>query len=195
MGGGRGGNPKELQNECAQEKTCLKISLKVGSFYKWIAGGPRPLVTQKCQEKWQRQEGSSCTTSSHNKWHWNRKDAASLEASYGCCHGDQMMYTFICMFKHSFISHQPVLNSNSKNSRTSSPWTPSTTPGRAWSLPTTGRGRWRRPLTRTATVKQQQQQQERRPLHREFLLSAQAGNGAEAAHTKYQEVQAECRVL
>ncbi len=114
-----------------------------------------------------------------------------------------MMYTFICMFKHSFISHQPVLNSNSKNSRTSSPWTPCTwrcapctTPGRAWSLPTTGRGRWRRPLTRTATVKQQQQQQqERRPLHREFLLPAQAGNGAEAAHTKYQEVQAECRVL
>ena len=42
------------------------------------------------------------------------KDAASLESSYACCHGDGMMYTCACvLFKHLF-SHEPVSNSNSK---------------------------------------------------------------------------------
>ncbi len=65
--GGPGGNPEELQNECAQEKMCLKISLKVGSFYKSIAGGPRPLWLLKNARK--SDKDSACTTSSHNKGH------------------------------------------------------------------------------------------------------------------------------
>ncbi len=37
------------------------------------------------------------------------KDGASLDSSYYYCHGKQMMYMCICVFKHSF-SHEPVLN-------------------------------------------------------------------------------------
>ncbi len=92
------------------KKGCVrKLAAKRDPFYKWIAGGPRPQVTQRCLEKSQSQERN---TSSPNHGHWSRKDVASLESSCGCCHGDQMMYLCICAFKHVF-SHELVLNSNS----------------------------------------------------------------------------------
>ena len=79
-----------------------------------IAGGPRPLVTQRCQEKYQKQEDSAWTTSSGINWHKNCKAAASLALSYGYCHGGQMMYMCTCRFKHSFL-HETILNPNSNS--------------------------------------------------------------------------------
>ncbi len=81
---------KVLKKEC--------FAVKWDPFYKWIAGVPRPLGTQRCLEKCQSQESSVWNTSFPNHWNRSHKDAASLESSCGLCHGDQMMYMCICAF-------------------------------------------------------------------------------------------------
>ncbi len=68
------------------KKGCVrKLAVKWDPFYELIAGGP--------------------TRSPYHR-HYSCINAASLESSYGCCHGDQMMNMCICAF-----SHELVLNS------------------------------------------------------------------------------------
>ena len=63
------------------KKGCVrKLAVKRDPFYKLIAGGSRPLVTQRCLEMCQSQENSVWNTSSPNHWHSSRKDVASLES-------------------------------------------------------------------------------------------------------------------
>ncbi len=52
------------------KKGCVrKLVVKPDPFYKQIAGGPRPLVTQRCLEKCQSHESSVWNTSSPSHMH------------------------------------------------------------------------------------------------------------------------------
>ncbi len=97
----------------ALKKGCVtKLAVKRDPFYKQIAGGPRSRLPKYAWKSVKAKKAAFGTPHLPTMGTEVTRMRQNLESSYGCCHGDQMLYMCICAFKH-LISHELILNSNS----------------------------------------------------------------------------------